>query len=98
MNHKAKPFSEVKIGDKTISCDVPDYTGDVLAKGTFTELNKKYNSTVNVEQLLEMDITQEEIDTWPCVAITQDEPGLENFNNLIYFYDCDPCSVMVIEE
>lgn len=99
MSLKAKPFSEVKVGDFTVDCDCNEYAGKILAKGTFPELVKKYCSTVSVEELLDMEMAQEEIDTWDCVAISQ-EPGntLEQYDNLIFFYDCDPSSVMVVQD
>lgn len=93
---KAKPFSEVRIGDPAFSCEDHYYQGSVIAKGKFKDLvDMGYESTCEeeeedeMEELFGIDGIPEE-----CVAISQNpEDTLEGFTSLIYFYDVDPSSV-----
>ena len=96
----AKSFEDIQIGDPAYDCNVGDYQGAVLAKGSFTELEAAgYSTQYSSQDFLDDDWTQKEIDNLECVVISQNPSDtMEGFHNYIYLYDFDPCSVACKEE
>ena len=93
MKREIKPFKDVEKSDLAYNCNTEEFEGVVLAKGTFEELYKKYDSAWGPEDIKDDDLMQVE-DMKECVAITQNpEDTIECYTNLIFMYNYDPSSV-----
>lgn len=95
METKKKTFDQVKIGDKAFDCNINEFQGNVLAKGTYKELeDANFGSVISYEEILQEGYLEEK-DLTQCVAISQDpNETLEQFTSFIYMYDFDPSSVV----
>jgi hypothetical protein len=95
-NKKIKSFEDVQIGDSAFSYGEKEFEGHILAKGTFDELYKKYQSTWTREDLEEEELEWLEEEMEECVAVSQDpKDTLEQYTSIIYVYNYDPITVVV---
>lgn len=86
INQKSeKPYEKVNIGDKAFYCENGDFVGTVKWKGKASELPE--------DQIIDWDMTAEEIDeNYDLVIIAEDTGASDDWDRL-YNYDGDPCGV-----
>lgn len=88
-NINIKPYSEVEVGEKAYYCETNEYIGKVVWKGKATELDE--------EQIIDWDMTIEEIDENFDLVIIGEDTGAFDDSDRLYNYDNDPCGVYCIK-
>jgi len=87
-----KKFEDVQIGDNAYDLEFFQLQGTILAKGSWKELEEKYQSTCTSEELEDFGMEKEFLNK--CVAISQNPDNtLEGYTSLIYLYNFDCGSI-----